>query len=1158
MTSRERNTASAEMLSDADQREVILKALDTNLLVEAAAGTGKTTALVGRMIAVLATGHAELDRIVAVTFTEAAAGELKLRLRTELEKSRLDERRPASERDRLNRALPKLEEARVTTIHGFCADLLREHPVEAGVDPYFEVAAEDVAASIFDRSFDRWFEKQLANPGPAVRRILRRRRRGAASGGRGQDEGPRGALRRAAWQLIEHRDFPAPWSSAPAFDRDHAIDAILTEMKALAEWASQCDPRDYFCRSLNEIGKAIDEVVRSERVRARDYEALEAWITEVVRGWHWRWKGFARANNPDFPQDELRNRRDALHVELRRFIEDAGADLAPPLRNELWPIVETYETAKQEAGCLDFTDLLIHTRNLLRDDKTVRRELQAQLTHYFVDEFQDTDPLQVEILMLLAADDPEVADWRATRVVPGKLFLVGDPKQSIYRFRRADVQLYRDVQRRLIEQGARPVHLTVSFRSVPEIQEAVNAAFAPRFMASEGAYVPLARYRESEATQPAVIALPVPGPYGDFRKITNPRIDESLPDAVAAWIDWLIRESGWTVTERERPGERVKVQPRHVCLLFRNLRNFGRDLTRPFVEALEARELPHLLVGGGAFYSREEVETLSAALVAIERPDDELAVFATLRGPLLAVSDAALLLWRERIGALHPFRQVPEDLPAAFTEVAEALALVKELHRRRNSRPVADTITQLLEGTRAQASFAIWPTGMQALANIGRFTDLARRAERQGLISFRNFVEHVERQAERGEVAEAPLMEEGVQGVRMMSAHKAKGLEFPIVVLADMTTTVQETASRWTDPARGLCVQRIAGCTPPELREHAEEEAQREREEAVRLLYVAATRARDALVVPVVGDERREGWLAALHPAVHPPSAKARRPLANQAPGTPVFGDESVPHRPENVSRPGESVMPGVHAPEAGVHRVIWWDPQLLKLGLKPSIGLAQEKILTEDTEGRAAAAKAQWESWRSRRAEIISHGEKPSRTVQSATERARSALDVQGSDDIEIVDARGDGLRPGGARFGTLVHALLASVDLNAERKDVAAHAEIHARVLGASDAERDAAVEVAASALLQPLLRRAAAASARGLCRREAAIVVRLQNETLVECIVDLAFREADQWVVVDFKTDEELGAYEQRYRRQVALYVSGIAGATSVKARGHLLLL
>jgi ATP-dependent helicase/nuclease subunit A len=1144
------------VIADADQRAIIETALDVNLLVEAAAGTGKTTALVGRLVAALAGGHAELDRIVAVTFTEAAAGELKLRLRTAIEKARHDGRRSAAERERLRAALPKLEEAQVSTIHSFCSDLLREHPVEAGVDPFFEVAAEDTAAALFERTFDRWFEAQLEAPGPAVRRVLRRRRREFA---RAADEGPRGALRHAAWQLAEHRDFPTPWRPAAAFERDRTIDELLTEMTSLAEWAPRANPRDFFSKSLAEISKAIDEVQRAERVRARDYEGLEAWMTDVVRGRHWGWKGFNSSDDPEFPQQQLRARRDALHVRLKRFSEDAGADLAPRLRNELWPVVEAYESAKEQVGCLDFTDLLICTRNLLRDNADVRTELQRQFTHFFVDEFQDTDPLQVEILLLLAADDPKVADWQAARARPGKLFLVGDPKQSIYRFRRADVQLYRDVQRRLIEQGARPVHLSVSFRSVPQIQEAVNAAFEPGFMASEGAYVKLAPYREDSTTQPAVIALPVPAPYSEYGKVVNYRIDESLPDVIAAWIDWLVRESGWTVTERERAGERVKVEPRHVCLLFRNLRNFGLDATRPYVEALEAHELPHLLVGGGAFYTREEVETLSAALLAIERPDDELAVFATLRGPLFAFSDATLLLWREQVGALHPFRQVPELLSAPLLEVAEGLGVLKGLHRRRNGQPVADTIRQLIEVTRAHASFAIWPTGMQALANIGRFADLARRAERQGVISFRSFVEHLQRQAERGEVAEAPLLEEGAQGVRMMSAHKAKGLEFPIVILADLTTTeVHDNPSRWSDPARRLCVQRLANCTPPELREHAAEETQCERDEAVRLLYVAATRARDVLVVPVVGDTRPEGWLSALTPSIYPPGGRARHPEANQAPGTPVFGNDTVLERPEKARVTASCVMPGVHDPEAGSHRVVWWDPRPLKLGLKPSIGLAQEKILAEDGEGRADAARAHFESWRASRAQTLARGSVPSHTIKTATQHASSTEAIPGTDAVTIVDARWQGTRPSGARFGTLVHAVLASIDLAGDREAVAAHAEIHARLLGASDEERDAAVEVVTAALAQPLLHRAAAASCQHRCRRETAIVARLEDGTLIECVADLAFNEDSDWIVVDFKTDAEIRMHEQRYRRQVALYARGISEATSTTVRAHILLL
>jgi ATP-dependent exoDNAse (exonuclease V) beta subunit len=635
-------------------------------------------------------------------------------------------------------------------------------------------------------------------------------------------------------------------------------------MESLAAWGLRGNSDDYFVRSLLELSKHVDEVRRAERVRPRDYDALEAKLTDWTKGKHWTWKGWARSRDSEFPQGELRQRRDALRAGLRRFVSESGADLAPRLRDELWPVVQDYEKAKEAAGCLDFEDLLLRARDLIRHHAGVRREMQERFTHYFVDEFQDTDPIQVEILLLLAGDDPTVTEWHQVRPTPGKLFIVGDPKQSIFRFRRADVSLYRQVQAQLRRHGALHVRLSVSFRSVPEIQQAVNAAFASRLGgpgvavparaagraagpgeggvvagAVASSYVPLEPFREGFASQPAVIALPVPAPYGDYRTIVEWRIDDSLPDVVGAWIDWLVNESGWMVSERERPDHRVPVEPRHVCVLFRRFRNFDRDVTRPYVEALEARGLPHLLVGGSSFHEREEVEALRNALAAIERPDDEMSVFATLRGPLLAFSDAALLLWRDRVGSLHPFRQAPDPLPESLAEVASGLDLLRELHRGRNRRPIADTIAHLLEATRAHAGFAIWPTGSQALANIDRLKDMARRWEQQGLVSFRAFVDRLEDEAERGEAAEAPLLEEGVQGVRIMTVHKAKGLEFPVVVLADMTAKeTLEEPTRWTDPARGLCVQRLANCIPPELIEHGVEELELEREEALRLLYV--------------------------------------------------------------------------------------------------------------------------------------------------------------------------------------------------------------------------------------------------------------------------------------------------------------------------------
>jgi len=1133
-------------LADQEARDRIRDELGTTLVVEAASGTGKTTELVTRMVALLTAGRARLDHMVAVTFTDAAAGELKLRLRKAIEDARRDPACPADARELLDAALPQLEEARIGTIHSFCADLLRERPVEARVDPLFEVASKDVAEGLLDRAFDRWFEEKLAHPGEAMRRILRRRTR---------DEGPRRLLRTAARDLVERRDFPAAWRHEEGFDRDGTLDALMEEMATLGAFAATGNPDDHFVRSLTEIARFVADVRRREAVRGRDHDGLEAELLGVSREKHWRWTGFRRVP-AGFPKAELLERRTRLRAALDDFVRRAGADLAPRLRDELWPVVEGHETLKNRAGCLDFLDLLLRARDLLRENAAVRTELQRRFTHLFVDEFQDTDPLQVEILLLLAADDPNVPDWRLVRPVAGKLFLVGDPKQSIYRFRRADVALYERVKRQLVAAGAALLDLSVSFRAVPEIQEAVNAAFAPR-MQGEPRYVPLAPYRPGVETQPSVVALPVPAPYGDYGTIVDWRIDESLPDAIAAFVQWLVEQSGWTVTERERPSRRVPVRPRHVCLLFRRFRAYLADVTRPYVRALEARHLPHLLVGGTYFHVREEVEAIRNALAAIERPEDELAVFATLHGPFFALGDGALLAFRKRFGPLHPFCRVPDDEPAALREVRDALAVLRALHRGRNRRPIADTIGRLLAATRAHAGLAVWPTGEQALANVTRLMDLARRAERTGLTSFRAFVEWLAEQAEHGEASDAPIVEEGTEGVRMMTVHGAKGLEFPVVILADLTC--KETSGeprRWADPDRGLCVLRIAGCTPPELQEHAAEEMAREGEEATRVLYVAATRARDLLVVPALGDGRYDGWLQALSPVLYPPPERVHVPETRQPPGCPAFGAETTTGRPENVARPPHAVMPGLHVPTFGRHRIVWWDPATLALDVQESVGLAQQKILAADERGvRAEEGVRAHAAWQAERERVRADGSVPSLHVVTATEHA--AVGAAPVAEVAVESVGTPGPRPHGKRFGTLVHAVLAAVELDADRAGVADVAALQGRLLGARAEEVEAAADTAARALAHPLLRRAADAARAGRCRRECPVGVKLAGDVVVEGVVDAAFLEDGAgWTVVDFKTDVEIAGRLEEYRRQVGLYAEAVRRATGGPARGVLL--
>ena len=322
--------------------------------------------------------------------------------------------------------------------------------------------------------------------------------------------------------------------------------------------------------------------------------------------------------------------------------------------------------------------------------------------------------------------------------------------------------------------------------------------------------------------------------------------------------------------------------------LFRRFLSWNKDTTRDYVRGLEARGVPHVLIGARSFHRREEVETLRAALTAIEWPDDELAVFATLKGSLFAVPDSLLLRFRMTSGSLHPFRPLADDLDEEFAPIRDALGHLARLHRCRNWVPIVQTLSELLELTRAHAGFALRPAGDQVLANVQRIHDLARSYELNGGISFRGFVDRLNREAEKSHSSEAPVPEEGVEGVRLMTVHAAKGLEYPVVIAADLTARLAtENPDRFVDPERRLCAMRLLQCAPYELFEHDALERKRDEAEGVRIAYVAATRARDLLVVPAVGDERYAGWLAPLHKAVYPHDKDIRDGAA--APGCPAF-----------------------------------------------------------------------------------------------------------------------------------------------------------------------------------------------------------------------------------------------------------------------------
>ena len=1082
-------------------------------VVEASAGTGKTSELVKRIVKAIATGT-PVETIVAVTFTHAAAGNMKLRVRQELERQGAATS-DAETRARLAEAARSLDRAFIGTIHAFCAQLLRRRPVEARVDPVFQELSQPDAMRVFGGVFRTWIEKRLASPSPALTRALarlswREERDGAP---------PLDALRLAGWSLTEWRDFDAPWEKR-AFDRDARLTALIGKAETAAHLRARGGRR--FRDGLQPLA---DFVVRARKL---DSNLAESELLRLPREMRWV--------KPQGQRDPVFAAWEELKGAIAEFGAEADADLAAHLRDELWEVVGLYQAQKRRAGQLDFMDLLLHARELLHHD-AARAELQQVYQRIFVDEFQDTDPLQAEILLLLAAADPAGRDWRTAVPEPGKLFVVGDPKQSIYRFRRADARLFHRICSGLKIAGAEQGKLTASTRSRKPIQAFVNAAFEK----SIPDYLPLEGGVDGPAEQPALIALPMPKPYGS-RNISKVKIEECSPNAVAAFIEWLCQESGWKVRDRSTQ-DWVAVRPEHVCILFRRFTNFGADLTQEYVRALEARGIEHLLVGSKSFHRREEVGTIRTALRAIEWPDDELSVFAVLRGSLCAVLDDTLLRFKNAYGGFHPMGELPEDLDPEFEPIRDAFALLRNLHRRRNYRPIADTIRELLEIVRAHAAFAFRTGGERVLANVYRLTDLARTFEIGGTAtSFRAFVEYLESEYEVGDTSEAPVLEQEGGGVQLMTVHKAKGLEFPVVILADLTAklTAPQGSDRCTDPGRRLCAQRLLWCAPWELRDGMEAEQQADEEEAIRVAYVAATRARDLLVVSAIGEAEHDGgWLSPLYDALYPPKDSWRTPEA--APGCPKFGSSTVLNRPPD--QPEEvSVKPGLHYPKAGGQPVVWFDPAVLALEATNTSGVENEQVLSGTTE-QAVEGLHRYEEWKARRAVRIESASVPRFRV--ATAEQMGAAGQAENISVETITLPSQPGRPGGRHFGRVVHDILQRAD---RLEDVTALARIWGREHGVTDADCEAAAAVARSAL-----ERIAELVPKGAQRlRETPLLVRLEDGTLVDGRIDFAWSDGSQWTVLDYKTDRR----ERRRVGQLQLYALALRQTTGLPVRGIVL--
>jgi ATP-dependent helicase/nuclease subunit A len=834
-------------LNDQRSRDRIVSELDKNLLVEAGAGSGKTHMMAARMAAGVASGVYAIERMAAVTFTRKAAAELRGRFQLALE-SELARASDVNRANRLRSALSNLERFFAGTIHSFCAHLLRERPVEAGISPGF-TELEEVQDTLLRRQSWRDYRTQAKGAGdPLILELL--------------DAGIRASDLDRAFDtvcLYEEVSFPSgeatcPETSIPWKALDEFWGAIVRKLPQRIPEDTTCGTQRVARRFFGQIRVAAGQRGRPAAL----VPLLELWdFTPRIVQYQWSEDPVAKkriARGIEALHGAFRtNTIEPFLLQWRQYIYRIGITLLTRARTQV-------ATDRRRQNTLNYGDLLQLTARVLRTNADVRRALQEKYRWLFVDEFQDTDPVQAEIMFLLSGE-PEppggtpqaaVTDWRKARLRPGALFVVGDPKQSIYRFRRADIDIYNEVSAKIGEPGkGEALPLTTNFRSLPSLCEWANNAFRQQFPLEPSAYSP--KFAPLDANRPSGKSG-----TGVFTLTIAATVEErGVATAEAEKIARFIR--GEVDAHRRTWGD--------FLILTRKKKNLEQ-----YSSALEALEIPVEVNGAGAFGDSQEVRQLALLLNALADPQDSVSLVGVLRGPLFGLSDQELFAYRQAGGWFSIFAEITSKIPEV-APVAAAIASLRQMFRWTQMMPVGAALERILEHTGYLALAATSPGGVEA-GDLFHAVDRVRSVVEDGL-SLIDAAAALEDDAEESsEVESLPLEPGRGDVVRLMNLHKAKGLEAPVVFLADPCGGV----GRWADvriirdgmSARGYFqLTREFGRSKKVVAEpagwadyEAEELRYLEAEES-RLLYVAATRARDALIIgqwAKAGGKSKRAW----------------------------------------------------------------------------------------------------------------------------------------------------------------------------------------------------------------------------------------------------------------------------------------------------------
>jgi ATP-dependent helicase/nuclease subunit A len=850
-----------ECLPDAAERERAATTFDRNVVVTAGAGTGKTTLLVDRLVHLLMRDPdpVAITQIVALTFTNKAANEMRLRLRERLQSylsCRLDQapatrvetkshtelhsliqryRLSKEEIDRRAReALRQFERSYITTIHSFAALLLRLYPLEAGVDPQFNEDDGSQFKKHFDERWSVWLDQELGRE--ATRQQLWKRVLGKLS----LDD-----LREVASSLCSEM---IPLERLSGLSNGQPIETILTDWLSNQEREAHALIKRH-PGNLNQIDgfarhalRILQTVLERGEIAAGEFAEEKRWFAE---------KTLRRAGQ--WSEDDYTKLQRLCR--LARGLMRVDRDLTQALWDLLVPFAEECRESFIRQGFVSFDALLVRARNLLRDHQHLREELKRSCKAVLIDEFQDTDPIQYEILLYLAEKPGKsAADWRSVELQAGKIFVVGDPKQSIYAFRRADIQGYFDVvQHIILAQGGIECPLTANFRSHAGILDVVNGIFEPLIRERKGlqpGYVPirLPNIEENDLT---------PAGQASFRKVGLCRIaspEELKANAarrleaenLARWLDEEVLGKSQIV---DHEGQWIAVRPKHVAFLFRKLTE-----VHLYLEPLRRRDIPYVVEGEKHFYATQEIIDGVNLLRAVSNPYDQAALVGLLRSSMGGLSDPEIYeLHRNHLLDYRVVRSVSQAAERSLARVRTLYLALDRLYFETRTLSVADAVNRIFETIPIRILAARSFSGEQAVGNLEKIRQQASVMGRAGLGTLKEVVGQLERRVlEVEEEGESALAEETVDAVKILSIHKAKGLEFPVVVLPD--------AGGATNPGRveaGVQYDWSSNLIGLRALDHLnlgaiyldEKRRIREEEEQKRIFYVAMTRAREHLMI---------------------------------------------------------------------------------------------------------------------------------------------------------------------------------------------------------------------------------------------------------------------------------------------------------------------